>query len=83
MYGGYYVTMIREGKKPALIAGPYETFKEADRVGPMAKAAVLKHHPENHSEGDEWGVALFQFHRRVDGQYNDELWVKPFDRAWN
>lgn len=78
MIGGYYVTAIEPvegGDKVALIAGPFATWAEADKLGPSAVTHIGKVYPK--LTNLEWGIGEFWFHRLVLGTRNAELWAKP------
>lgn len=79
MIGGYYVAMIiptvKERDLPGLIAGPFATWAEADKLGPACIKFTAKTYPD--LTMIEWGICEFWFHRLVLGAHNAEVWAKP------
>lgn len=81
MIGGYYVCSLEPTKTPegremvALMAGPFATWAEADKLGPAAVKQVAKDRPD--LTISEYGICEFWFHRLVLGVWNAQLWAKP------
>jgi hypothetical protein len=81
MIGGYYVTAIEATANPpgremvALVAGPFATWAEADKLGPAVVKRVASEKPD--LTINEYGVCEFWFHRLVLGVWNAQLWANP------
>ncbi len=81
MIGGYYITAIEPTANPpgremvTLVAGPFATWAEADKLGPAAVKHIAETNPDLTML--QWGVCEFWFHRLVLGVRNVPLWAKP------
>lgn len=75
MRGGYYVTVLDDKKRPAFIAGPFDTYEQANEIGPKAKQLVEDKYDMKLIDNPEWGIGYFTFHATVYGLFNAELWL--------
>lgn len=76
MHGGYYVTLIRDGAA-ALIAGPFDTWDQADAKGAEAYKATVAKYPSTpaFAETDNWCIAYFASPHKLFGKLNAYLWL--------
>ncbi len=83
MIGGFYVSVVdpSENHPPreyvALVAGPFATWAEANKIGPAAVKHVEANGAKEKLFKPEYGICEFYYHRLVLGIRNGPLWVKP------
>lgn len=81
MIGGYYVIGVQPTTVPpgsemvGLVAGPFATWEEANKIGPAVVNRVKTVRPD--LTITEYGIAEFWFHRLVLGVWNGPLWATP------